>query len=246
ISYSKESDYKSVGLSLNYAFDFNQKNTTLNLGVSQNFDQVIFTPNTDDPALFGKTAYRNNTDFLVGINQLLDPKTALTANVSLGTDSGDLNDPYRQVYFQDFLPQTVPTLFPEIRPRHRLKEVAYLSLTHFVTPVDASVEGSYRFYHDSFGIYGNTVSVAWLQKLGNHLVLSPSFRFYQQTAASFYVTCLPANVEDPQLASIGPPSSFGFTSGPPTYYSSDYRLSSFVSFTYGMSATWKINQHVYF
>jgi hypothetical protein len=39
-AYSKESDYQSYGVSLNDAIDFNEKNTTLQFGVSQNFDNV--------------------------------------------------------------------------------------------------------------------------------------------------------------------------------------------------------------
>ena len=105
-----------------------------------------------------------------------------------------------------------------------------------MTPLNGSVETSYRFYHDSYGIFANTLSLAWFQKLGGRLIVSPSFRFYDQTAASFYRSSVPndPNIGDPQV----PGPDF------PTYYSSDYRLSSFVSFTYGLSLTWKINPHV--
>jgi hypothetical protein len=40
VSYSYESDYESIGLALNHAIDFNQRNTTLLLGVARNFDRV--------------------------------------------------------------------------------------------------------------------------------------------------------------------------------------------------------------
>ncbi|MCX6870110.1 MAG: DUF3570 domain-containing protein, partial [Verrucomicrobia bacterium] len=43
LSYSEESDYRSIGLSLNESIEFNQKNTILNLGLSRNFDQVTGT-----------------------------------------------------------------------------------------------------------------------------------------------------------------------------------------------------------
>ncbi len=242
ISYSRESDYESIGLSLGYALDFNEKNTTLNLAVAHDFDHVIFTPNMPliDPSLDGSRAHKNSTELLAGVRQLLGAGTVLTANASFGVESGDLNDPYRGVFFGDLQPNPqpgdLPSLFPEVRPRHRLKEIAYLSLTQFATPLNGSIETSYRFYHDSYGIFANTLSLAWFQKLGGHLVLSPSFRFYEQTAASFYYTSVPNDpgFGDPQF----PGPNF------PTYYSSDYRLSSFNSYTYGFSVTWKLNQHV--
>ena len=39
-SYSQESDYASRGISLTHAYDFNQKNTTIVLGIAHNFDSV--------------------------------------------------------------------------------------------------------------------------------------------------------------------------------------------------------------
>jgi len=40
IAYSTESDYESISPSLNYLLDFNQRNTTVNLGVAHNFDRL--------------------------------------------------------------------------------------------------------------------------------------------------------------------------------------------------------------
>ena len=68
--------------------------------------------------------HKDSSDFLAGVSQLLGPKTVLTANLSLGVESGDLNDPYRGVFFGDLQPNPqpgdLPSLFPEVRPRHRL------------------------------------------------------------------------------------------------------------------------------
>ena len=55
-----------------------------------------------------------------------------------------------------------------------------------MTPLNASIEASYRFYHDSYGIIANTVGVQWFQKIGQAAVVSPSFRYYRQGAANFY------------------------------------------------------------
>ena len=92
LSDSQESDYRSVGVALNDAVDFNEKNTTVTVGISHSFDEV--QPNegeldyhTDAP-LTGPLK-KNDTDVLVGVVQLLGPATILSVDVTLGYASGD-------------------------------------------------------------------------------------------------------------------------------------------------------------
>jgi hypothetical protein len=227
-AYSLESDYESAGLSVNHAIDFNDKNTTLALGLAYAYDTIM-------PAFwFGDREYKNSVDGLVGVTQLLGPKTILTANLTVGSARGYLSDPYKRFRFTDYPDPT--TLFPEMRPEDRTKQIGFFSLTRFVTPLNGSAELSYRLYHDSYGILSHTVSLSWFQKLGKHLVVSPMFRFMNQSEADFYAVQLPG---DPQL-----PPSDPFYVPIPDHYSSDYRLSALQTFTYGISATLKIQDRV--
>ena len=115
----------------------------------------------------------------------------------------------------------------ERRPDHREKFIARVSITQFLTPVNASVEGAYRLYYDTFGIAAHTIELAWYQKIGKRVVLSPNFRYYYQTAADFYYEILPGNpVTDP-------------ASPVPRYFSPDYRLSKLQSIAVGLNATVK-------
>ncbi|MDB6112549.1 MAG: hypothetical protein JWR69_4299 [Pedosphaera sp.] len=216
VAYSKESDYESIGLALNEAIEFNQKNTILRLGVAHDFDEV-------QPKFFTTPHHKDSTDFLLGVSQLLTPQTVLTADFTYGTSSGDLNDPYKNIRFDGWLPFTF--IFPENRPRHRTKEIFLLSLTQFVKPANGSAEVSYRFYHDTFGINSHTAALTWHQKLGKRLLLEPAFRFYEQSAADFYHLSVPG-----LFPGDGDPTR-------PEFYSADYRLSHLVSFTYGVQAT---------
>jgi hypothetical protein len=219
-AYSKESDYESYGISLNDAFEFNEKNTTLQLGVSHNFDSVRASNET---TWNGK----DSTEGVIGISQLLSPKTILNAAFTYGNDSGYLSDPYRLAGF-------VPTGFPfaigvpERRPSHRNKEIVYVSVTQYFEPVNASLEGSYRFYHDSYGVFANTVALTWHQWFGKHFIVEPSFRFYQQTAADFYYTTF----------------SSPFSANPPGMHSSDYRLSELYTLDFGTQLTYVITDWV--
>ncbi len=162
--------------------------------------------------------------------QLFGPKAYLTVNASLGFEHGYLADPYRGVMFANEL-QNNPddaALSPEVRPRHRNSQILYASWTQFVTPANGSYEFSYRFFHDTYGIFAHTAELDWHQKIGKNLVISPMFRYYVQNAADFYYILVPDS------------------NNPPAYYSSDYRLSEFESFATGVTITWRIVKHLSF
>jgi hypothetical protein len=228
VAYSIESDYESIGISLNHSIDFNQKNTTVTVGLAHDFDTIM------EPFFIGDR-HKDTTDALIGVTQVLGPRTLLSANLTLGTASGYMADPYRGFVFTDYDPAA---LFAEQRPQHKTRQILLVSLAQHFDPVDASAEISYRFYHDSFGIFGHTASLEWFQKIGKHVILAPMFRYYYQTAAYFYATELPG---DPTLS----PGDPFFTVPVPAFYSSDYRLSEMQTFTFGLNATFVINSHVY-
>jgi hypothetical protein len=220
-AYSTERDYVSYGLSLNDAIAFNDKNTILQLGASHNFDNVRHADRTT-------WSDKEGTEGLIGISQLLSPRTILTAAFTYGNDSGYLSDPYRLAeYHPTFFPTGFNIGVPEQRPSHRNKEILHTSLTQYFDTVNASLEGSYRFYNDTYGVLAHTVGLTWHQRLGKYVIVEPLFRFYEQSAASFYSTTF-----------NGPTMS-----GPVGFHSSDYRLSNFYSLDYGLQITGVINDH---
>jgi hypothetical protein len=226
-SYSKENDYVSYAGALNYSLDLNDKNTTVTAGWSHSYDHVL--PNQF--TYLTRRAVKNSDDVILGIVQLLGPRTVFSFNATFGHDAGYLNDPYRSVVFDetrlDANAQVV--LAGEKRPSTRDSQAPFLSLTQAIPPLNASVEATYRFYHDSFGIVANTVGAAWFQKIGTVAVISPSFRYYRQTAARFYAIQFPGDpINDPAHV--------------PRFYSSDYRLSSLETFTVGLQANIKLHE----
>jgi len=244
LAYSSESDYKSFGLSMIDSIDFNDKNTTLTLGVSHDIDKIV--PNYGMNIIEKKN--KDNSQLIIGLNQLLNPKTVFTANLTLGYSSGYLDDPYKGVLFDDhYSPSNEEikslseflslneiidlfeykdgdqyVLFPENRPRDKFRQVGLFSLTHYIEKLNASIEGTYRYYHDDFGINSDTLSLTLRQKLGDKLIISPSFRFYRQSSADFY---------KPRFDEGSPTQHPALT---PSNYSADFRLSEFDSYTYGV------------
>jgi hypothetical protein len=211
LSYSTESDYDSMGLALKDTIDFNQKNTGLLLGGA-------YTHDTIDPANAVPGGSKNSVEAIVGLTQLLDPRTVLTVDFTLGQAQGLLSDPYKVVSLNGQLVQ-------EKRPDSKDKQIAFLSLAHFFPAANGSLEGSYRYYTDGFGIQGNTVELAWYQKFGERWVVRPLVRYYDQTAADFYAV--------------------RFT-GSPEFYSSDYRVSELISLGYGLKVAYAPNSRIQF
>jgi hypothetical protein len=228
-AYSEESDYVSYVGALNYSLALNQKNTTLNFGWSHNADSVWDN----------RSAWRDKTvdSFLIGGVQLLSPKSYVTFNFTYGNEDGFLSDPYKGVMFTITDTSNLvgvilhdlddPSYDGENRPRHRDRQIFHLSYTQFFDPLNGSLDCSYRFARDSWEVLAHTLDLRWHQKLGRQLVISPLFRYHEQSAAEFYYPGLvPGGTDRPE------------------FYSSDYRLSHLQTFTYGVHLTWRMDKHV--
>ena len=221
---SRESDYVSNGWSLNTQTDFNEKNTTLLLGVAGTDDRV---------EVFYEPAYlpKHTNDAIIGVTQVLDPQTFVSFNVTLARATGYLAEPHKiveksvEIFTNIFLLES----FAENSPNERIRETAFATINHAFLGARGAVEATYRFYTDSFGIVANTVELSWLQHVGSRLVLEPSVRFYQQSAARFYYY----NLDNTAITPVRVPM------GTAPYYSSDFRLSALNSYSYGLTATWK-------
>lgn len=205
-SYSYESDYLSLGASLQDTISLNEKNTELVLGAAYTRDTVGANGSSLKEA-------KRSFDWIVGINQVINPTTLLSFNVGIGQKQGFLNDPYKRVLIDN-------AVYYENRPGRKLEEMAFLQLTHFIEPWNASVEMSYRFGNNDHGSQSHTTMIAFYKYLfEKRLVIRPSFRYYSQTAADYYAT--------------------EFT-GNPDHYSADYRISAEHTFNYGMQVRWNV------
>lgn len=208
-AFSTERDYTSLGLALTDAVDYNQKNTTLMYGGAYTHDLV-------NAITMESSETKQTIDLLLGVTQLISPETFFTVNFTLSRADGFMSDPYKVVELNG-------QIVPENRPDTKDKFIVFAALNHFFRSVEGAAEVSYRWYSDTYEINANTVQLAWFQKLNRQLTLSPSVRFYDQCAASFY--------------------SVRFT-GDPENYSSDYRISAMQSIGYGLKLIWMVSEKV--
>lgn len=227
VANSRESDYVSNGWSVNTVTEFNQKNTTLLVGAAGTDDDI----RTFFQAPWAK---KTGNDFILGVTQLLDPQTSVGVNVTWGRQSGFLADPYKLVQknTEIFPGLFLPLTFGENRPDYREKWIVRLAFNHAFPERHGAIEATYRFYHDTYGTDAHTVELAWFQRVGERVILRPSFRFYDQRAARFYYYNLDGTKVVPRRGAPRP-------AGP--FYSSDFRLSALQSFTYGLKVIWKVS-----
>lgn len=231
VSESREHDYVSRGGSFNTLTDFNQKNTTILAGVAAHDDDVK-TYTSPERLYLPKHVF----DAILGVTQLLDPRTSVTLNVTWGRETGDLDDQYKLVEkTEELVPGSFfPLAFLENRPDTRSMGDVYASINRAYPGLNGALEASYRFYDDTFGIVANTLELNWLQKVGAHLTVAPSVRFYEQGAAEFYYY----NLDDTNIVPTHVPDPDG------PHYSSDYRLSSFYAVTGGLELTYRWNERI--
>lgn len=203
---SKEFDYASIGLSASLAQDFNNRNTTLTTSIGFNSD--VSTPKGGIPTEFkpmvseGETLYREGsddtktiTDLLIGVTQVVDRKTIVQINYSLGMTDGYQNDPFKIVsvvdtngnpattgYFETGTTGNLPYVY-EKRPDSRQRNSLYFKAVHHLE--EDVINLSYRYYWDDWDINSHTFDFRYRYQMDNSY-LQPHIRYYMQSAAEFY------------------------------------------------------------
>lgn len=223
-AHSREDDYISDGYALTWMLDLNEKNTQLQLGFAYNDDSI-------EPSFFAEPRKKATRDLMLGLVQLLDRSTVLTVTLSHGTADGYLSDPYKLVQKSvEILPGFPLALtFAENRPNTRDKTILFAQVARHFERLRGSLEASVRFYTDTHGIDSDTLELTWLQRVGEHVIVSPMARYYRQGQADFYHV----DLDDTAITPVADPDGRG------TYYSSDYRLSRFEATTLGVKVTYR-------
>jgi hypothetical protein len=194
---SSERDYLSRALSLDVRVSSDDRNRTFAFGVGGASDRI----NSTNGVAEGKE--KHTLDLLAGVTQALSPEAIVQSTVTYSPGHGYYSDPYKAI---------------DVRPDHR-RIFAWLTRYNQHLPwLDATVNLSYRYLHDSFGSSSHAAEFAWNQPLPDGWSVVPSLRYYTQSAADFY---------------FDPPFPHGFVLGQP--YSADTRLSAFGALTSGVS-----------
>ncbi|HEX3397069.1 MAG TPA: DUF3570 domain-containing protein [Steroidobacteraceae bacterium] len=224
---SGEDDFISTTLSASIAQDFNERNTTLLLGVDDEFDSLrpiggAPVPDSDYSA-FAKNGSKtkNGIGVLLGLTQVMTRQWLSELNLSWDRFHGYLNDPYKITSLLDSAGNTLGYMY-ESRPDERTRKSAYLENRVAWDKVSAGL--ALRYMQDDWGIHSETAQAHVHFSFANRQrYLEPSIRWYRQTAADFYT---------PWLA-----GEKSFTAN----QASDSRLGAFHAFTYGVKYAQKLS-----
>lgn len=177
---SQEVDYLSNSVIATFSQDLFQRNTTLTLRAQYNDDKVGELTESNDLINNKKTKYTGSAQ----ISQVLSQTTVLNLMVDAEFSEGYLRDPYRQVKVYDS--NNVFQLVDEIHPDERLRQAASFKINQYITPVEASLIGSYRYYFDDWDVKSHTFEIRFNKYIIEDLIFGASYRYYTQGSADFY------------------------------------------------------------
>jgi len=188
---SAESDHLSVSLSDTLSRAFNNKLTTLDLGLS--FSHEVIDPDGGNPAglrllssplVTTGSESRSTSELLFGITQVLSRRALMQLNYSVGYSDGYHSDPYKIISVVNGVTgQTVDYRF-EQRPDNRLSNRLYWKLAYQL-PEDV-VHLSYRYFQDDWGVKAHTFDLKYRLELGGESYLQPHLRYHSQNSADLF------------------------------------------------------------
>lgn len=198
---SSESDYDASTIDMAVAQDMFGNMTTLTLGYTLGSD-TVGRVDTD----FEEERTRNG--YRVSVAQVLTRSMIGTFTYEGIADEGYLQNPYRSARV---LGASVPEVYPETLTSNAFGLQLLKSWPgRWVTRL------GFRYYDDTWQVQGNSLTLGFTKPIFNGLILDARYRYYSQTAASFYSD----NFEQPL-----------------TYMARDKELSTFTSHTVGYKLT---------
>lgn len=226
VSVSSEYDYFSLGFGGSYTKLFNEKNTELSISGNVYLDtwNAIYPSELRGTVAEFSNEGRNSYSLGLGLSQILSKNLQGSLLLDVVKQDGLLSTPFHRIYFADVSDTNVQQGFLgaddiERLPDSRFKVAVGGRLNYYVNEI-ISLRSYYRFYSDDWGISSHTASLEVPIKITDKFTLYPSYRYYKQTEADYF---LPYNKH---LSTS-------------EFYTSDYDLSKYTAnqFSFGVSYT---------
>ena len=191
IIHSNEGDYVADTASFGLSQDMFGDLTTVSLGYRRGWNDIFRNVKLADGSKVRDptfAAQADNRAYTLGLSQILTRNMLLSLNYEAITDQGFLNNPYRKARYADVSPLGF-SLENEIYPRTHTSSAASAHLKYYL-PYRAAIEGSYRFYNDTWGIVAHTVEIDYTHPW-KRWTFDGHVRYYTQLAADFYSDLFP-------------------------------------------------------
>lgn len=208
-SFSIESDYQSYGLGLTMAKVSKDKSSELTLRLQAYFDiwDVLLPIELRSVYGSGYQRPRNSYNAMLTYSKIVNERLQYAVTIDPAYQEGLLATKFQRVYFSD------NTERAENLPDRRFKLPASIRAAYFLG--DRTIlRGSYRFFIDNWGVMAHTANIEVPVKITPLVSVSPFYRFYVQTAATYF-------------------APYKMRSSTEEFYTSDYDLSAFSSHYFG-------------
>lgn len=168
---STEEDYKSQVPSISISKDFFQRNTTLTMGYSHNFDEIMgrYMPVSKD---------KDVNNYAISLTQVLTPWTITQVGYTFSDGAGYMGTGNRKVRVENGVEMD------EFLPEERNREAIGMRVARWL-PTNGSVQLSYRYYTDDWKIDSNTWQVQINQYVTDAILVRGEYRYYNQGKAYF-------------------------------------------------------------
>src|SRR5271170_3326679 len=186
---STERDYKSNTTHFSLSQDMFGDLTTLTLGWSRTRDAVGENNGTANDPVVSWLGHAESQSYDAGLSQIFTKNLIGGVNVEVITDEGYLANPYRSVrYFADNAKGY--SLASQVYPDTRTSTAVQTQAKYYL-PYRAALTGSYRYFHDTWGVIGNTYELDYTHPIRNIWILEGRLRYYKQGHATFYSDLFP-------------------------------------------------------
>jgi hypothetical protein len=211
-----EPDYRARTAFASVSEDMFGDLTTISFGFTRGWDKVGERGTTRNDPL-------ERRNWQLGLAQVLTRSLLLGLNYETSESEGLLNNPYRLVRYLD--PQSPSgrgyTAQHEQYPHTRTGNAGSGQLKYYLS-WHAALDGSYRYYSDTWGIVARTAELGYTQPMFRSWTLDAHARYYRQNHADFYADLFP----------------YAFAQN---FMARDRELATFKSLTLGLGATWEFH-----
>jgi len=189
---SVERDYRSNTSSFSLKQDMFGDLTTVSLAFANTTDAV--GENNGGCGCFSGAAapiidwlgHAGSKSYDIDLSQILTKNLIGGVNLNVVTDQGYLANPYRSVrYLDPSNPARGYSLASQVYPDTRTSTAVQFEAKYYL-PYRAAITGSYRYFHDTWSVVGNTYELDYTHPISNWLIIEGRFRYYKQNHADFY------------------------------------------------------------
>ena len=173
---SNEPDYVANTIGATVAHEVLDGLTTFSLGYNVSHDDV-------GKAHTDFADHVNRYQYKLGVSQVVTKSLLMILNYEAILEEGYLHSPYRAARL---LGLSVPEVYPRTRDSYAVALGIVKGLGSSDGQLNASAHLRYRYFWDNWNIRAHTAELGYESRLGERWLVEPHYRYYKQSAASFY------------------------------------------------------------